>query len=475
MPAGGGSSSLGPKGVATQTTAETAADSAIFAAGKALRKNVARTAHAKWEPPSGRPDPLDLLEKSNDGRLPHLIPVRFGRMSESPFAFLRGSATIMASDLGSYTPNTGVYAQCCGDSHIANFGTFATPERNVIFDINDFDETLPAPWEWDVKRLAASIHIAGRGMQFSEKLCAKAVLTAVREYRQEMRACADMTALQVWYQRIDATAVSQQIQTSALRVGTAMKDGKPVVGRPRVVVPEDYSEGFGEAARIKDKPPSLFHVNSDDPVITGARTALEHYHHSLPDHVAALIERYALVDLAVKVVGVGSVGTRCTVGLFAAKRDDLLLLQVKEARASVLEPYAGKSRYDDPGRRVAVGQRLMQSAADMFLGWTQADGHTYYVRQLSDAKGRANLLALTAPELTTYAGFCGKVLAASHARTTEAALVGGYLGATDTFDVAVASFARAYADQNDKDYEAFVKAIRSGRIVTEKAPTSADA
>ncbi len=441
-------------------------DPETLAAGKELRKRVARADLAKWEPPADRGDPVALLQASNEGRLPELIPVRFGRMSTSAFAFLRGADIVMAHDLGAYTPNVGIMVQCGGDAHIANFGTFATPERNVIFDMNDFDETLPAPWEWDVKRLLASVWVAGRAMKFSDKQCESAALVAARAYREEMRACAGQTALQVWYTRIDADVVTAQIRAVALRAAAALKNGTPVIQKPRLVAPEDYSEGEGAGARLKDKPPNLYHLANDDPVIVSARTALDHYHHSLRDDVAVLFERYRLVDLAVKVVGVGSVGTRCLVALLAAKNDDVLLLQIKEARASVLEPYAGTSRYNDPGRRVVSGQRLLQSATDIFLGWTQGDEHSYYVRQLNDAKGKVSILAMTADELASYAGFCGQVLAVSHARTTNPTLISGYIGSSDTFDVAVTEFGRVYADQNQRDYEAFMNAIAAGRIPT---------
>jgi len=436
----------------------------VFAEGKAIRLAVSRSTHSGWDAAVDRADPIALLEESSVGRLPSLIPIRYGRMSASPFTFFRGAAIIMASDLGTSTPNTGIFAQVCGDCHLENFGVFATPERNIIFDINDFDETLPAPWEWDVKRLTASIHIAGRVIGLAEKQCMKAVLTAVRGYREQIRLCAGMTALEVWYSRVDAHVVAQQISDAALR-RAAVKNGKTAPAYTHEMVADEYTEGVGKDRFIADKPPNLFHPPADNEVIVDAQQVMKRYRETLREDIAHLVGRYHLADLAVKVVGMGSIGTRCAVALLMAKNDDALLLQIKEARPSVLEDYAGKSRYADHGQRVVAGQRLMQAASDMFLGWTfSADGHQFYVRQLSDMKGSVQITAMSADDLTVYAKLCATVLAIAHARSADAAKIGGYVGTSETFDDAIAAFAAAYADQNDRDYHKFLKAIKTGRL-----------
>ncbi len=374
----------------------------------------------------------------------------------------------MASDLGNSTPTTGVIVQACGDCHVENFGIFATPERNVIFDINDFDETLPAPWEWDIKRLAASIYVAGRLIGLSEKHCGKSAASAVRAYRERMRSCATMTALEVWYSRVDARVVVEQTQNAALRRSSA-KNGKSAPSHTHELVADEYTEGTGRDRRIMEKPPKLFHPPPDREVIDDAEEVVKRYRETLRDDVALLLGRYHLVDLAVKVVGIGSVGTRCAVALLMAKSDDALLLQIKEAGPSTLKDYADNSRYTEHGRRVVAGQQLMQAASDMFLGWTHsADGHEFYIRQLSDMKGAVDVSTMDSSELTTYAGLCGAVLAIAHARSGDSAKISGYLGTSKIFDDAIASFAAAYADQNDDDYRAFTEAIRAGRIETKE-------
>ncbi|WP_291297831.1 DUF2252 domain-containing protein [Elioraea sp.] len=442
------------------------------AAGKALRDAVPRTSHAGWKLPEGRRDPVDLLVSTNEGRIPALVPIRFGRMMQSPFAFYRGSAAIMAADLAT-TPRSGLIVQACGDAHLMNFGGFATAERNLIFDINDFDETLPAPWEWDVKRLAASIVIAGQHLRLLDSDCARAATDAAREYRKRMADYAAMRALDVWYDRID---FDKFVAASAEMTGEAEEDVRRLINRRIEQAKEKSSSEFlfprlvedaGALPRIKDDPPLIFHPPAEDAPgqETAFAEALSHYRDSLPEHVRTLFDRFHFRDLAIKVVGVGSVGTRCSIGLFMAADDDPLFLQVKEARPSVLEPYAARPAHGNNGERVVVGQRLMQSASDLFLGWTKGiDGRDYYIRQLRDMKLSAILDDWDAPRLRSYGRLCAWALARAHARSGDAARIAGYMGSGGTMDDAICEFAVEYADQNRKDWRAFVTAVREGRI-----------
>jgi uncharacterized protein (DUF2252 family) len=440
------------------------------AKGRALRDAVPRTSHAEWAPGADRPDPIAVVQASNEGRMATLVPVRFGRMASSPFAFYRGAAALMAADLAT-TPTTGIRVQACGDAHLMNFGGFATPERHVIFDINDLDETLPAPWEWDLKRLAASVVIAAQFLKLTETEAARAARDLAREYRERMTDYASMRALDVWYDRIDLqryqdrTAdpeVMEEVRKRmAERIAEAQRKNVPDHLYPKLV------ELQGTEHRIKDEPPLIFHP--DDKMAPAVRSGfaepLARYRESLPEHVRTLFDRFRFCDLAVKVVGVGSVGTNCSVMLFMAEENDPLFLQVKEARTSVLEPYAGKSMHANHGQRVIVGQRLMQSASDMFLGWTEgADGRHYYIRQLRDLKMSAVIGDWDFGLLRQYARMCAHALARAHARTGDAALISGYAGSGQTLDDAIADFAVAYSDQNRADYRAFIKAIRQGRI-----------
>ena len=436
------------------------------ALGKALRTAVPRASQAGWKPPEGRFDPVDLLVRSSEGRMPELIPIRYGRMAQSPFAFFRGNALLMAADLAA-TPRSGLVAQICGDAHLSNFGGFATPERNVIFDINDFDETLPGPWEWDIKRLAASIVIAARHLRFSESDAARAAANAVMSYRERMADYAGMRMLEVWYDRLDAARALKEFRSeehrAALekRIEQAAHKSAPDYLFPKLV------QHVGDLPKIKDEPPLIFHAPRDyvPGERDGYRTALQTYRGSLPEHVRALFDRFHLQDLALKVVGVGSVGTRCAVALLMAADNDPIFLQVKEARPSVLAPYAGASLHHNNGERVVAGQRLMQAASDMFLGWTRGDdGNDYYVRQLRDLKISPVIEDLDVSSLRSHARLCAWSLARAHARSGDAAMIAGYLGSTPVFDDAVCEFAVEYADQNQKDYRAFLKAIREGRI-----------
>jgi uncharacterized protein (DUF2252 family) len=439
--------------------------------GKALRNGVPREAHAGWKAPEGRRDPIDLLVESNEGRVGNLIPIRFGRMMQSPFTFYRGAAAIMAADLAS-TAQSGLRVQACGDAHLLNFGGFATPERNTVFDINDLDETLPAPWEWDVKRLTASVVIAGRYLRFSETEAARAAEATVRSYREHVADYSSKRALEVWYETIGVDDVMQVVderrrEILKKRVETAEEKSSPEFVFPKLV------EHRGTEPRFKEDPPLIFHPSRElaPGVTTGFREPLARYRASLPDHVRVLFDRFHLCDIAVKVVGIGSVGTFCAVGLFIAADDDPLFLQVKEARASVLERYAGNSVYQNHGQRVVCGQRLMQSASDIFLGWsTGVNGGDFYVRQLRDVKLSAIIEDWDVDTLQEYGKLCGWALAKAHARSGDAAKIAGYMGSSSVFDDAISEFAVEYADQNERDYRAFVRAVREGRLeVTSEA------
>ncbi len=436
------------------------------AEGKALRAHAPRASHGAWKPPSGRRAPIELLQDSNEGRIKELIPVRFGRMAESPFSFFRGSAIVMAADLAS-TPKSGLLVQACGDAHLLNFGGFATPERNIIFDINDFDETLPAPWEWDIKRLAASVVIAARHIGVGESDGANAARDAVCSYRERMANYASMRALEVWYDRIDVERLAREIPTEEgrgrfkQRIDQAREKSTPEHLFPKLV------KHHGATPVIKDEPPLIFHPTAEQApgLASGYAEAIALYRESLPEHVRVLFDRFHFRDLAIKAVGVGSVGTWCAVGLFMAGDDDPIFLQIKEARASVLEPYAGRSLHDNHGARVVAGQRLMQSASDMFLGWTRGkNGRDYYLRQLRDMKISPIIEDWDATILRPYGRMCAWALARAHARSGDAARIAGYLGSSSAFDDALCEFAVEYADQNERDYRAFIKAVREERI-----------
>ena len=435
------------------------------AQGKALREAAPRAKHAGWKAPKDRRDPIDLLIESNEGRVLDLIPIRFGRMMQSPFTFYRGSAVVMAADLAT-TVQSGLHVQACGDAHLLNFGAFATPERKIVFDINDLDETLPAPWEWDIKRLTASVVIAGQYLRLSETEAARAAAATVRSYRERMTNYSSKRALEVWYETIGIEdlmeAFDDRVKARAKqRIATAEKKSSPEFVFPKLV------EHRGAEPRFKDDPPLIFHPSEEmAPAVTnGYREPLERYRASLPDHVRVLLDRYHLCDMAIKVVGIGSVGTMCAIGLFIAAEDDPLFLQIKEARASVLEPYAGKSDYKNHGERVVCGQRLMQSASDIFLGWsTGENGRDVYVRQLRDVKLSAIIEDWDVDLLQEYGKACAWALAKAHARSGDAAKIAGYMGTSSEFDDAISEFAVEYADQNERDYRAFIKAIRQGRL-----------
>jgi uncharacterized protein (DUF2252 family) len=433
-----------------------------LAAGHLLRNRVPRNSHADWKPPTDRQDPIDILEASNQGRLPELVPIRYGRMLRSPFTFLRGSASLMAYDLAA-TPTTGIRVQACGDCHLLNFGLFATPERHLVFDVNDFDETHAAPWEWDLKRLVVSFAIAARDNQLSDKEAQAAVMACVRAYREHLHQCSQMSPLDVWYERMDAeTLIDAAPDAKARRVREqiAAKARQHVIEH---LFPKIASE-VGGRLRLVDQPPVLFHVAEAD-WEERVQEGLSAYRQSLSDERRVLLDRYRLEDSALKVVGIGSVGTRCCIGLLVSEGDHPLILQFKEAGRSVLEPYTDRSPYDNQGQRIVMGQRLMQSSSDIFLGWARGrQGYDFYVRQLRDMKMSFPIEDVTAVQLTRYAEMCGQTLGRAHAKSGDAATISGYLGKGDNVDRAMRTFALAYADQTEQDHAALLKAVRDGRV-----------
>jgi uncharacterized protein (DUF2252 family) len=430
-------------------------------AGRELRIKVPRLDHAGWAPPAVRPDPLDLLAENNRPRLPDLVPVRYGRMLASPFAFLRGSAVIMASDLAS-TPDIGVRVQACGDAHLGNFGVFGTPERNLVFDVNDFDETLPGPWEWDVKRLAASIVLAGRNLHIEGPQATQVVRGTVRAYRERMAELGMMGPLDVWYDRVDVAAVLEIARQERAKDLTRQLRVSKIRQRTSLRVLPKLTRQVNGSLTIIDDPPLIGHL---DPEAFDGGKMIEQYAATLPPDRRPLLERYQVADTARKVVGVGSVGTRCYLSLLTdADMRSPMFLQLKEAMESVLAPYAGPSQFPQHGERVVVGQRLMQAASDIFLGWTSYRDHDYYVRQFRDMKGSVDLDAMRLEGFGSYAQVCGRTLARAHARSGQAATISGYLGNGAIFDQAIARFADAYARQVTRDYEALAEGVRSGRI-----------
>jgi uncharacterized protein (DUF2252 family) len=387
-------------------------------------------------------------------------------MLPSPFTFYRGTALNMAVDLAG-TPTTGLRVQACGDAHLGNFRCFATPERRVIFDIHDLDESLPAPWEWDVKRLTASFVLACRTNGFSDKLAREAVMTCVRSYREAMAHFSTMRALDVWYARYEADKLVSDIKDSDIQARVR----KTLVKAKQVCVVEDVfpklADTSGETPTIKDNPPYIYHhlQRGEDEFYARIEEVFSRYRESLPDHRRVLLDRYAVKDKAIKVVGVGSVGTVCSVALLMAGEKDPLFLQVKEARPSVLEPYAGPSVYPNHGTRVVKGHRLMQSASDIFLGWTEdSSGRHYYVRQLRDMKLKFRIEEFKPAKMVIFGDWCGATLARAHARSGEPAIISGYLGKADKFDQAIAAFSLAYADQVERDYGSFAEAVRDGKL-----------
>ncbi len=443
--------------------------------GKAARSQARRAAHATWEPAPGR-DPIAILGAQERTRVPELVPIRHGRMAVSPFAFFRGAAAVMAADLAS-TPVSGLRVQACGDAHLSNFGAFAAPDRRLVFDLNDFDESLPGPWEWDVKRLAASFAIAGRENGLKRKQRMATVLTAVGTYRDSMRAFASQRNLEVWYARLDVEALLGQIEDEDPKAVRKVRKGVAKArSKDSLRALEKLTHEVDGELRIVSQPPLIVPaeelVSEDD--TRDPRQALmevlDSYRASLPADRQHLLDGYRLRHVARKVVGVGSVGTRAWIVLLTGADDsDPLFLQAKEAEASVLEPYAGVSRFKNHGRRVVEGQRLMQAASDIFLGWCPAVGsdgrkRDFYVRQLWDWKRSAEVERLTPRGLDVYARMCGWTLARAHARSGDRIEIATYLGAGDSFDRAIAEFAEVYADQNERDHAALLAAIDAGRV-----------
>ena len=436
-----------------------------YAAGKALRSKCPREAHASWKPAARRPDPIQTVLEAEKGRVPDLLPLRHGRMVRSPFTFYRGSALAMATDLGS-TPSTGIRVQACGDAHLSNFGGFATPERKVIFSINDLDETLPAPWEWDVKRLAASFVVACRDNGLSNALAKDAAMTCVRAYRESMAEFSELKTLELWYAALETDDLVAKIKDPAVRRQAVKRLQKE---RGRSIAEDIFPklvEHKGGMPMIKDQLPTIFHAEGHLPgeIQRVLRDALDVYRQSLTHATQSLFDRYELRDAAIKVVGIGSVGTNCWVFLFMAGEGDPLFLQIKEARASVLERYAGASVFPNHGQRVVNGYRLMQPASDVFLGWTHGPVRHYFVRQLRDTKISLRVETFGAAEMNIYATWCGRALALAHARSGCAVTLSGYIGKSDAFDKAIASFSVAYADQNEKDHAALDRAVRKGKL-----------
>ena len=439
--------------------------------GRAARRMVPRGSHAGWAPASDRPDPVDLLEAQARDRLPELLPIRYARMMASPFAFLRGSAIVMANDLAS-TPKSGIHAQLCGDAHLSNFGAYASPERTLLFDLNDFDETLPGPWEWDVKRLAASLVVAGRDNGFDASDCRRAAQASVASYRRRMAEFSQMGELAVWYSRIGEEEVRGLLSEARAGKKTTKKLSKNVRktrGRDSLQALSKLTIVVDGHRRINDDPPLLVRIPEGDEIRAQVYAILESYKRTLQDDRRHLLERYRFVDAARKVVGVGSVGTRAYVVLLEGRdEDDPLFLQVKEAGPSVLEAYVGSNAHEHHGHRVVAGQRLMQAASDIFLGWFRGmEGRDFYWRQLKDMKGSAKVEGMTADELVLYAGLCGWALARAHARSGDRVEIASYLGKSESFDRAVADFAVDYADQNERDHAALRAAVKSGRLPAE--------
>jgi uncharacterized protein (DUF2252 family) len=435
-------------------------------AGQALRKVVPRMMHAHWAPSASRRDPVDILVEAGRHRIASLLPIRYARMRASAFGFFRGGAAIMAADLAD-TPVTGLWTQACGDCHLANFGTFASPEGTPVFDVNDFDETLPAPFEWDVKRLASSFAVDALSRDLGDKTARHLAAAVAQAYRRHMQELARLDPLTSWRSRVDVADVlggiaDQKLRTRELkRLHIATEAGDE--GYPGLV------ERVKGQWRIKEKPPLIFPLSGqrDNTHEIVARTAFESYKLSLPEERRILLDRYELADVAFKVVGVGSVGTFCAIGLFVTRDDQTLLLQLKEAQTSALAPFVGPSLYRNQGQRVVVGQRIMQTVPDIFLGWTEdrGDDQQCYVRQLKDSRLAVIGADLAEGALPYHATLCGVTLARAHARSGDAVRIAGYLGTGMAFDSAIASFALAYAAQNQSDWRLFLEAIKAGQIV----------
>jgi uncharacterized protein (DUF2252 family) len=471
----------GPQTPAAQNGRQHLSATERAARGKAARKQAPRSAHGQWEPPIARTDPIELLERQEKTRVAELIPIRHGRMLASPFSYLRGAALSMACDLAR-TPVSGLDVQLCGDAHLSNFGIFGSPERHLVFDINDFDETSRGPWEWDVKRLATSLEVAGRENEFTTRDRCRIVRAAVRSYRETMRELSSMSMLDVWYQHLDVDQLAPRFKSLLDRKKT------PSVWRAIAKArAHDHLQAFEKLAvvvdgecRIVSDPPLIVPVEElvagvEPSVVSEAlETLIASYQRTLPPNQQHLLEQYRLAHLARKVVGVGSVGTEAWVLLLLDGRGSPLLLQVKEAQASVLEEFASGREFSQHGERVVAGQQLIQEASDIFLGWEQFawQGRTLdiYIRQLKDWKGSADVAGMTTAGMALWAQMCGWTLARAHARTGDRIAIAAYLGSSDEFDRAVSAFAVTYADQNERDHRTFEDAVASGRLAAQTAP-----
>ena len=456
-----------------------------MARGRDARKQAPRSSHGRWAPAPDRPDPIALLEEQAESRVPGLVPIRYGRMLVSPFTFYRGAALIMAADLAA-TPQSGVTVQLCGDAHLSNFGLFGSPERRMLFDINDFDETLPGPWEWDVKRLAASFEVMGRDRGFSPADRRDIVMAGVKEYRVRMQEAAGMRSLEAWYEHLEAGMLLKLVRKEVRVKRVSKKEARATEEMVAKARTRDSTRVFAKRAdeiggelRIVGDPPLIIPIEDiirpgsewENPapmikkLLSSYRRTLGRQHHP--------VEEYRYAHAAHKVVGVGSVGTRCYIMLMLGRdHNDPLFLQVKEAQASVLERFLGASAYPHHGERVVAGQRLMQGATDIFLGWQRIKGldgvtRDYYVRQFQDWKGSADVDTMLPPGATLYARICGATLARAHARWGDRIAVASYLGNGEGFDRAIADFSAAYADQNERDYAAFSAAVDSGRLTAQ--------
>jgi uncharacterized protein (DUF2252 family) len=451
------------------------------ARGKAARQEVPRSSHRDFQPGAHRVDPVSLLEQQAATRVPELVPIRYGRMLVSPFTFYRGAALVMAADLAG-TPRSGITTQVCGDAHLMNFGVFASPERRMVFDVNDFDETFPGPWEWDVKRLAASFAIAGRDRGFSTKDRANVLMTLVGRYRTSMHEFAAMTNLDMWYSHLDVETAVGELRTEVDAAVRKRTEANLAKFRTR-----DSMQAFDKLTHVVDgqrriisDPPliepvdEVVHGMERDQLLDQLRTLVRSYRRTLQSDRRHLLEEYRVADMARKVVGVGSVGTRAWIALMLGRDDtDPLFLQAKEAQASVLEDFVGHTDHRTHGERVVHGQHLMQASSDIFLGWDRAQGfdgvqRDFYIRQLRDWKGAANVETMTPQTMAVYSRLCGTTLARAHARSGDRIAVASYLGNGDSFDRAIASFSEAYADQNERDYNTLVQAEKDGRITVQR-------
>ncbi|MGC1425931.1 MAG: DUF2252 domain-containing protein [Nitrosotalea sp.] len=434
--------------------------------GKALREKCSRSMHAKYEPRSSSIDPIKLLEDTNIDRIPGLVAIRYQRMSESAFKFFRGSAIIQAWDL-EHSPVSGINVQLCGDCHLMNFGGFASAERNLVFDINDFDETFPGPWEWDIKRLVVSIELAARDLNFSKNVAENAVRAAVASYREHMSEFSEKTVLQRWYTQITVENLLEFFKKDKQMIDRIKSAQPRSLSKTSEAIFPKLTETVNGNPRIKDDPPLIYHFTQNLDANKLAQASLEDYKKSLQTDRRHLLERFHFQDAAVKVVGVGSVGLRCHVALLLADEDDPLFLQAKEARRSVLEPPTGKSLFEHQGQRVVHGQHVLQASSDIFLGWYRnVNGRDFYIRQLRDMKVSAEVETFNPRTLTSYASVCGWALARAHAKAGEVEMIAGYLGTKENFDDAMVQYSIAYADQVERDFKLFKAAINSGRLKT---------